>query len=296
MEFYSGCIDKNQLLALRFSKNEVDTLTGVINRLDSWNKKPNRPRLLEMGFTYEQADRLLYMYNILIGKITIHNKDDFISHLKKLSKGQRKIGIQDLMVSTVQDVPRKAVVSGISDPIFSVWNSKELPLPHRQYDVINVTSSNIWVKTNIRPILKYKQSKKIDGVFEILEVHKDYIVVSFNKKYCRLCNRFIVVGSLRRPEFHLGMYEIICSEGTKVYIFGQTLAAKDIISYNGGTQRVYGYGFFKSEISEKINIAANMVYKKLGGVYSEKTEGNKDFLVLPVQEEEKKEEDYIIED
>ncbi len=275
-------VDKQMLMGLGFSEFEINTLQNIL--INGGRTSINS--IVGLGLTYEDARRIKYMHDICIGKVVIENTDDLIKHLRRIYRGHR-IGIGDLAVSRISRVNRKAVVAGITDPTFKIYNSKQYKLYDKMYDVVSVTGRRILVETNRKPVLKFKQPKFIEGILEITEVKENgNIIVAFDKRYCKLCNRFIVVGALRKPEFHHGLIEIICVDGTKVYVFAKTLGTRETVSYNMGTQRVYDYGYFAKDIKEKINMAGNMMYRQLGGVHAEIYPANQDYRPLTIEEVE----------
>lgn len=277
--------DENMLLKLKFTPQEIDALKTVVNCFGVVT--PNKA--MQLGYNPEFARKLKYMYDIASGRVVIESPDDLSKHLRKMFGAHRRIGIQDLAVSRLQRVPRKALLGNIPDGKFEMYNSKHYGM-QGMYDVINVTTTNIEIRTDRKPVLKHKESKKLDGVLEITQVNKDGTIdISVNKQYARLCNRFIIVASLRRPEYYHGMVEIICIEGTKIYVFATTMRDGETPSYKNGTQRVYDYGFFKQEIKRKLMNTASVIYKNLCGVYATTEEGNMDFEMLrrePLPQEE----------
>ena len=283
--------DTVKLASLGFSEQEINNLQYIITN----GGKVTTNALMQYGYNYEQAKRLRYMYDICMGKVQIEDKNSLIKHLRKMNCHMPKIGIQNLKVSTVNKVPRKAVVAGIKDPTYCIYNSGNYPINDRMYDVVDVTNSYIHVKTPRKPVLKYGQAKSIDGVLKIIDVDKN-VTIAFDKKYCKLCNRFIVLASLRRPEFHLGMIEMICIEGTRVYVYAQNMGSRESASYSMGTQRVYDYGFYPSDIQSKLRRVGLELYKSLNGVYSEIIPANQEFRILTIEESVDKEDDIDIED
>lgn len=271
--------DIAKLTSLGFEPVEIEALQMVIATAG----KVSPSILSQMGFNYEQSARLRYLYNMVTGRVEIVSTKDLSDHFRKMFGKHRKIGMPDLAISRISEVPRVAVVGGLVPP-FDVFNSKNYPLAERTYKVTNVSGSRIFIKTNRRPVLKYKQSKKIDGMVEITEVANDHIIVAIDKKYAKLCNRFIVVGSTKRPETHHGLVEIICIEGTKIYVYAQSLGTADRINYREGTQRVYEYGFIASEIRPKLIAVAQEMYQRVIGVYAEEYPSNQDFQVLLPEE------------
>lgn len=275
-------IDHEMLRSIGFTDEEIATLEYIISNGGNISK----PALLSYGLPYELADKIKYMYDIVTGKVTIESTDDLVKHLRKMFGNHRRIGITDLALSKIRKVPRKAVIAGIKDETFSIYNSNKYKPEERMYDVINITNDRIFIETARKPVLKYGQSKKIDGVIEIIELKPDKkVVVAVNKKYARLCNRFVIVASLRRPEFHHGLIEIICIEGTRVYVFAQSIGNKETIRYSS-TQRVYDYGYLPNEIQPKLIKVASELYPMICGVYAVTYPANSDYRILLEEEED----------
>ena len=88
--------------------------------------------------------------------------------------------------------------------------------------------------------------------------------------------------------------EIICIEGSKIYVFAKDLGTKENVSYNMGTQRVYDYGYMPNEIQNKLMASASELYKQFIGVYATVIPGNKDFLVITPEINENDDMDYLI--
>ena len=180
MEQYSLYdIDQNKLLKLGFLNDEINFFISMVNQ----NVKPTVNNLMATGLNYEQSRRIVYMRDICMGKFVIEDTESFVKHIKKMNPNARKIGIQDLAISKVGVVPRIAVVSGIDDSTFSIFNSKQNEGLNMFYNVTKVTSSNITVETKKKPVLKYKQQKFIDGVVSIDGISGDKVTVTFNKHY-----------------------------------------------------------------------------------------------------------------
>lgn len=275
----SEIVNAKRLLELKFTPQEIQYLKTFI---DNFGQVTAAKAMKFCNLPPEQAKKLKYMYDICIGAVVIDSPDDISKHFRRMFGAHRRVGIQDLAVSKIQKVPRKAIIGGIPrNTPFSIYNSANYPESERMYNVIEVTGTNIVIRTDRKPILKYKQAKKIDGVLEIRAVNKDGTVdVAVNKNYARLCNRFIVVASLRRPEFHHGMVEMIAIEGTKVYVFNQTMGDGEIPSYKNGTQRVYDFGFTKQELCPKLMAVSKNMFKYVKGVWSTIEKPNSDFTLI----------------
>lgn len=274
---YNFEFDPVKLISLGFTKDEINYLSSMI----SMGYKINNNTLAQLGLGYEQMQRIKYMYNICCGKVNIETEEELIRHLRKLNNHAIKIGIQNLPVSKIASVPRVAVVAGIKEEPYTIWNSNKYKGKEMLYLVKDVTSSNIEIETSRKPQLKYGSAMKIDGVLEIKGVRANgKAVILFNKKYCRLCNRFIIVATLRKPEFHHGLYKIICSEGTRVYVYARTMGVREGVKYSMGTERVYAFGFFPDEIEPKLRAVAKQVYGLLHGVSSYNEGANQDYVIL----------------
>ena len=190
--------------------------------------------------------------------------------------------MQDLAVSRMQNIVQVAVVSNIEESPYNIWNSSNYKGTDMFYKVVEAHGKSITIETRKVPQLKYGAPKKINGVFEIKgKKQNGNVVVTFHSGYARLCNRFIVVASLRRPEFHLGMYEMLCFEGSKIYIFATNMGTREQVRYKGSTQRVYEFGILPKDIKPKIMKVAKGLYQYLHGVQIEYTEPNSKYEIIP---------------
>lgn len=283
-------LDPVKLKSIGFQESEIQALQRIIME----NGRVTMQMMTQYyRIPYEQARKLKYMYDICTGRVNINTQEDLSKHLRKMFGAHKRIGITDLEVSKISDVPRTALVAGIpSNTPFAIWNSKQYHPMERMYTVIDVSGGNIIIETNRIPKLKYKESRELDGILKIVTTPVNgKMKVAINKKYCRLCNRFVIVASLRRPEFHLGMVELICIEGTKVYVFADIMEAKKYSRYGNNNQRIYDYGYFPMEIKPKLITCASRIYKHLCGVYANQIPANMEFTIIP--KEEPKEEDTI---
>lgn len=276
-------IDDAKLINIGFTQEELRHLHMIQNN----GIKFSMQSLQLCGYNYEQAKRLMYGYNICLGKVQTDSKEEMIRHLKKMFGSNYRISIQDLAVSNISAVPRVAVVGNITQEPYTIWNSNRYKGKDALYKVIDVTGQRITIETPRKPQLKYGQQKVIQGILEIKGVRANgNAVVIFDKKYCQLCNRFIIVASLRRPEFHHGMWEILCFEGTRVYVYATNMGIRENVRYSMGTQRVYSYGIFPTDIKPKLDVVAKQLYTKLGGVNLQLEGANAEFRVLTPQNKE----------
>jgi len=274
--------DPVKLQSLGFNSTEMTVLYDIVNR----GGKVTVQALTSFGFSYEDARKLKYMYDICTGRVVIDSPDDLAKHLRKMFGHIRRLSIHDLSLNKVRDVPRTALVAGIPKGPFHLWNSSNYPPLERMYTVVAVGGGKITIETDRIPVLKYKQDKFIEGILEIKELTKDRkVIVAIDRQYCKLCNRFTIVASLRRPAVHHGMVEIICIEGTRVYVYAKNIGTRDSIKDNMGTNRTYSYGFYPNEIQSKLMMCATELYRELLGVYSMTHPANQEFLVLTPEEE-----------
>jgi hypothetical protein len=301
------------LMSLGFTQAEIQTLQNIIRS----GGKVSPSALCSYGMDYESAERLKYMYDIASGKVFISTPDDLVKHLRKMNGKHRRIGISDLALSKVNRVARLAVIGGIPKGPYDIYNSKNYAPIERMYEVTGVSGRRITIKTARRPILPYGSEKKvyvikdletgknkfvlskdeissndrsnqqykISTALEIKELTPDKkVILSVDKDFARICNRYIIVGSLRRPEWHHGLVEIICIEGTRVYVYAITMGKGESVGYRGGTQRVYAYGYMPGEIKGKLTTVASELYKLLCGVMATEVPANADFNILDAEQ------------
>lgn len=296
---------------LKFNQTEIDFLLNYVSYFGSPNSYSaimSNCNKINLNIARNEAYIIKYMYELATENIKISNFNDLSLHYRKIYKLRNStlanykssLGMQDLLTSTVNKVPRKIVIGNIpSDSPFHVYNTRE---SKRVYLVDSISpGGNIVFSTNLKPVLKFKESRELDGVIKIVESQSEskngFISLSVNKDYYRLSNRLITVASFRRPEFHYGLYNIICLDGTKVYIFNQLMGKGEQPSYKNGTQRVYAYAYSMNKGTLKLKAMANKIYTKLRGVYAVYEKANVDyspFFKDNSNEEVVKEEEYSI--
>ena len=279
MNYNPIVIDDNKLLSIGFNQIEIQNLHYLINN----GAKFTSTALQSYGYNYEQAKRLMYAYNICAGKVQVDSKEEMVRHLKKMFGGNYKISIQDLAVSKLTSVPRVAVVANLTQEPYTIWNSKNYKGMASLYKVVDVTGQRITIETSRKPRLEYKQAKVIPGVLEIKGVRANgNAVVSFDKKYCALCNRFVIVASLRNPEFHLGKFEMICFEGTRVYVYATNMGVREQVKYSMGNQRIYDFGIFPEDIKGKLSNIAKGLYNHLKCASAQYFDPNMQYKIVEV--------------
>ena len=276
-------MDTNKLRELGFNQDDIQLMQYV----SSMRGNVTTADLIKNGIEPERAKRVKYMFDIASGRVSIESEDDLSKHFRKLFGQHKRIGIQDLAISKVNKVPRWAVVAGIKDEVYQCLNSANMTPDKKLYTVEKV-GARVTCKTKVRPVIPYKYPKKIDGVLEILGIEKNtgLTVIAFDKKHCRLCNRYVIVASLRIPETHLGMVKIVCVEGTKLYVYAKNIGTRENVSYSGGNARVYDYGIRPNEILPRVKAVAENVYKAMCGVYATCIQPNEAFNLLATVEKD----------
>lgn len=271
-------IDSNRLAQLGFTQNDIQNLMYVYNN----GGKFTPMALQQYGFNYEQAKKIGYMYGICSGRVSINSKEEMIKHLRKMFGSNYRIGIQDLAVSKIKDVPQVAVVANIMQPPYDIYNSKNYKGIDAMYKVVESTPSKITIETPRKPRLQYGQSKELPGVLKIDGVRANgNAVVTFDSKYCKLCNRFIIVASLKQPEFHHGCYECMCFEGTRVFVYCTDMGVKNKARYSMASQRIYDYGIFPKDIKSKLDKVTKQMYNYLHCVSAEFQGSNAEYFIVP---------------
>lgn len=274
--------DESYLLSVGFDPQAINAYKIIMAQ----NGKFNRGIAANYGLAFQEVDQLAYLHSFCQGKVSLEGIDNVVKHRRKLNKYGKRVSIQDLKISNVREVPRVAIIYGIpSKSPFAIYNSNNYKGMKMIYRVLNVTSKNIIVETSRIPALKYSEALKIDDIIEITE-RKDkkdggsVLTLSVSKDHCRLCNRYLIVASLKRPEFHLGMYTMVCYDGTKLYIFAKSIGIKTSMGYNQSSQRIYQYGIFRKTIESKLNIVGTQLYNKFQGVYFEYDAPNDDYTEI----------------
>ena len=283
--------DPKRLLSLGFSPNEINALDFMLknNLTISTN---NMARLNIQN--YDNQQRIRYMYGICEGRYQINTDEELVKHLRKINNRMPRIGMNNLKTSKVSSVPMAAIVGNIRQQPYTIWNSKNYKGTGKLYVVRKISATNITIETSRKPQLSYKAPKEIDGIFKIEEILKNgRILISFNKNYCKLCNRFIIAASLRKPEFHLGMYKIICVEGTTVYVYATSMGTRGTVRYNMQTQRVYDYGILPEDIKPKLLKTAKEISSNVKGVKHDFIAATADYIILPQDEKPEEEETDI---
>lgn len=269
-------VNEEQLRKLKFTDFEIATLKNIAGM----NGRVNVAKLVASGVPERQARHIKYAYDICCGLVTVDDTFSLKRHLKKMFSSVYKITINDLPPSNITELPRSCVVAGLKKP-WDVWNTNAKVVRGTQFHVVKeIGSENIQIITPIKPVLKYKSKKEEEGTIKILKEGQKALIVAVNRKYCRLLNRFIVTASTRKPQNYLYLVEIICIDGTSMYVYADEVGYTAKAISTTGACRVYDYGTMSSEIKTKVMKSATTIYKMVCGVTSIVEGGNSSYQLV----------------
>ncbi len=296
------------------SQAQLNKLGFTIEEMNAYNSlllncgKVTPQLMSRAGIPYQMAQHIKYMADILSGKVGVSSEDDLVAHFKKMKLTDRKIGIYDLIASRDLKMKRKCLIAGLPKGTpFALYNSGK---KNTTFNIVDVSGSNFTIISDIVPKLPYGHSKKlyrvmekstrrykyyedaskipdeykeenlyeIKCVAEILETNGEKVAVKVYRDYARMCGRFIIVGSLRCPDNHLGMVKIITLDGSRVYVFAKQTGWNEKEKYSIAKERIYDYGFDVRQIYEKLTRIGSVIYSKVGGVYGVQEPANVEFL------------------
>lgn len=280
---YALEIDKDMLIRLGFRNNEIGML--IVARFFGCSSSVQK-MVNKFKMDFRDAQRVKYMDDIMTGRVTVNNRVELAEHLKRIYTGARRLDISDLAISTVTDMPRKVAVFGIKADRFKLFNSnaKGYKSKDRIYTVTKISQSYVHFITKKRPVIKYDESLEETGVCKVVRIIDECsIEVAVHKNHCMICNRFIILASMKKPSVHFGMVEIICRDGSTVYVYAQASNAYKQSNYYSGNQRVYDYGYFGNEIRGKLLRNAQAVYARVNGLIVTVVEPTMKFETLSLE-------------
>lgn len=267
--------DYPKLTSLGFAPSDIQMLENMVRM--NRNRMPTAPRLYEMGIDYNKSAIFRYMYGISTGKIVIDSWEAMAKHFRRMWVGPH-IGIDNLPVSTATNFRRFCLVAHLPKP-YDVLDSaryvKKLGLSKAMYVVDKSGSKATVIRSNRRPIIRFDEPTTIEGHVKFLGVNKDdgTLSLAITDPHVRLCNRYIVVASLRHPADHLGCNRILCADGTTVYVFAQMLKG-GANSYYNQAQRAYAYGVDDKLLPSTLQSVTEYIFKCMGGMMVENMPGN----------------------
>ena len=262
---------RNSLSTMGFSHQEIDDLGSLISN----GQNVTVANMRNLGVPYEYARKLIYMADIVSGAVSLETKEDLIKHLKKMNNGRKLVTTENLIPRDKQGnrriidrVPRWAIIVGIKDEVYSTLNSKNNHPSEQLYRVVECSNSRIIIETSKKLIIKYNYPKKIKGVLEILgkDNKSGKVMIAMDKKHCIITNRYVIVASLKRPKTHHGMLEILCADGTLVYVYATSIGSKQSVGLNGGNSRILDFGCMPYELKHKLFNSAKKIYQKVHGI------------------------------
>lgn len=264
-------VDNAKLMNLQFNRADIDNLNYLVNSGIHIN---TNNLVYNMGYNYEYARLMVYMYSICCGKIEIDNIDSFSRHLKRINK--RVVTDSNILVGDIKQIPRLAVVGRIpSDTPFAVYNSAN----KRCFVVKEIGKDKIQIITDVRPVLLYGAPKGIPGVIELKGKlpNSGAELVEVYKGYYGLLNRYAILISLKKPESLIDGVVLLSLDGTKIYLYAINIGIR---VYNATKNNVLKYGYTEHDIYKKISELANEITKGFNCVAFERLEGNQEFTSI----------------
>lgn len=283
--------DNEYMIWLGFNQSEINTAYNIVRQ--NGGRSVNTDSIMKyFGADYITANRIRYIVNIIIGKKNINTKNvrEF-TDLKGMSQHFRymngdkepQVSINRLIPSRIGDIPKVAVIRGIEDDTYGIFNSNSPEDISSYYIVDKVTQNEITVRSKKSVVLKYNKSGKygLDGVINVIGKDlKGNTIIAVNREYCRLCNRYVVVASLRMPSNHVGAYAMISRGGDIIYVYAKVIDGNRSVGKTA-SERVYGWGVLKGNIKKQITAVAVETYNELGCIYSKYFEPEIDFRLSP---------------
>lgn len=284
-----GDAELRYLTRLGFNQAEIEIVNYII--AEGRSVTPGYARKVAEYFfgaflNSEDTKRISYLSKIQEGLVDIDTMEGKSKHYRKMSRG-RKIGASDLYLENykrVRKVERFAVVAGLGDP-YSVINSLRNGKIQR-YKVLKLKGKtlDLRIKSNRRPTIKYQGGNRKLGIENEIEITdrgigQESFTINIIKDKVRLCNRYVIIVSLRKPEDHIGMISIVAYEGSLVYVYAKEYGYTKSID-NSTKQRIYLYGIQKANIKRDILKVAKGIKQRVGCLEEEFEEGNSEYIEI----------------
>lgn len=169
---------------------------------------------------------------------------------------------RDLPESKLTEVVELAEIEGIEDDSFSIYNSDRYE-DNSKYLKVKKRGNIMQLIPKRLPVIKYKAEPKIDGVIELRkDEYSDFGETSYtlyvNSRYVKLLNTFIICVSIRMPDNHLGMFDIVTDNGSRIYVYATEWTAKNrklkssSTEYNSNQARIVDYGYTNKQLEDKL--------------------------------------------
>lgn len=258
---------------LGFSDMEINAAWNI-SIACNFGKSPTIKELMHgLNVEYQYAYRIKYLMDLMSGRKEVNVNDIrnltdiklLAKHFRKINPGEKPLTTEMLSPTRVSNIPKIAVIRGITDTRFTIFNSNDITNTRDYYRVEKTGQSYFILRINKNVPLTSKIDK--DGIIEIMGRDTMGILVAKVKaENVRLCNRYMIVASLRLPGLHNGMYAMITASGDIVYIYAKTLSGQKTL---GGTysERVYDYGIMPHMLKTKLGKAADETFNGLNGLY-----------------------------
>ena len=307
-ENYYFSIDDDLMYKLGFTPDEISILKQAYNYYGVVTSQ----KLTTPPFVVPDrmmVSRIIYAYNICIGKKNVDTADirSLAQHFKRMCQMYGTYNNYNGLLIPHRDfsiVPRVAVVAGIPTGNFFVLNSKLYDKSEATYIVDKIAQEWVWIQSTrlMQVSAADRLNKSYDnrewGIPDILKVEEvgnksegKPWKIKIHKKYCRLCNRFLIIATTRNMTpgvtEHHGGYQLLTDQGQILYLYAKTT---DFDSYgnpkdkvpNSTKDTVYlDYGFYRTEIENKLNTALNNISSRWNIVYSERLNGDIPYNEIP---------------
>lgn len=179
---------------------------------------------------------------------------------------------RDLPQSMITDVVELAEIEGIEDEDFSIYNSDRYE-DNSRYLKVKRKGNVVQLEPKRLPVLKYGKQPKIDGVIELRkdeysDFGEDSYTLFVNHKFVKLLNTFVICISVRMPDSHLGMIDIVTENGSRIYVYATEWTAKNrrlkasSNEYNSNQARIVDYGYTNKQLEDKLASVATKVFDK----------------------------------
>lgn len=178
---------------------------------------------------------------------------------------------RDLPQSMVTEVVELAEISGIEDEAFSIYNSDRYE-DNSRYLKVKKRGNTVQLEPKRLPVLKYGNKPKIDGIIEVRKDEysnfgEDSYTLYINNKFVKLLNTFVICVSVRMPDSHLGMIDIVTDNGSRIYVYATEWTAKNrrlstsSNEYNSNQSRIVDYGYTNKQLEDKLASVATKIFK-----------------------------------
>ena len=304
---YLFTMDEKLLLSIGFTPVELGILKDAVGLygLVSTQKLSSPPFMITDS---RIISRILYAYNICMGKTTI-DPDDPISiskHKKKmtrLSGSHQNFSCFYIKHRNFEYIPRTAVVAGLPKGSFYVLNSKLYDMYEGSYRVDKIAQEWVTIYSTKKMAVTYKDRLNmslenrewgIEGILKVEEVGSQKEgkpwLIKIHKSHCRLCNRFMIIITTRKvaegATEHHGGYKVVLADGTIVYVYARTTDVdsygnpKESIPKTNNDTTVFDYGFYPNEIETKLSQAMSALASTYAVVYSKRLSGDTPFKMI----------------